>query len=408
MDIRNNQALDAAETFPVTSITLELTKRCPLACDYCFSHCFNKETNQTDLSPEMGKKAIDWLFDPKTNGNATSVDISFWGGEPLVKWDLLKELVLYAEGKSKDSGIGVTFGGTTNGVLLTPDKFDFLDQHSIFFLLSIDGTREHHDAFRRFPNGSGSWDIIMRNAEQVLARWPFYKVRLSFTVEHIEGLLEDIKCLYDNGFREIIYSPVSEGNWTHEKLDTLKSVFHNIAQWYMETKINGKPISIKYIDDGCNQLVRPMGEQAPCGAGRGYVGIAVDGSIAPCHRFHKVDDIRPWYEKETCLGHIEYGILNHSLRNQFTRWKPENVMCSRCGAFKVSCTGGCWASNYDINGDICKPTEPLCTVSQVNLEVAKAIRETEREYYKAISCNHNDITAYLSKQLDIIRQTLGD
>jgi uncharacterized protein len=356
MDLRQNKALTPVESgFPISAITIDMTTRCPLACDYCFAGAC-KEYETSDLTPEQGKKIIDWLFLPSTHGDEKMLDISFWGGEPLVKWDLIKELVLYAEEKAKEAGVQVRFGGTTNVVLLTPEKFDFMDQHNIRFLLSIDGTKEHHDKHRKFKNGQGSWDVIDKNATEILKHWPDMQVRMSYSVENLDGMMEDLNYLYNKGFHDIVYSPVSEGDWTDERKAKLIEMWDKIADWYIAKRKSGQPIHLKFLEDACRSIhSNGRKGQSPCGAGRGYVGIDDKGAIRPCHRFNKFEDKRPWYEQETCIGHIDYGILNQEFRENFTKWDAEKDMpsaCHGCKAYLKDCIGGCWATNWDISGDL--------------------------------------------------------
>jgi uncharacterized protein len=389
MDLRNNKASTPVESgFPISSITLDLTTRCPLACDYCFAGAC-KEYETSDLTLEQGKKTIDWLFLPSTRGNEKVIDISFWGGEPLVRWELLKELVLYAEGKAKEAGVNVKFGGTTNVVLLTPDKFDFMDQHNLYFLLSIDGTKEHHDKHRKFKNGQGSWDTVDKNATEILKRWPNHQVRMSYSVENLDGMMDDLNYLYNKGFHDIVYSPVSEGDWTEERINTLKDMWEQIADWYIAKRKAGLPIRLKFLEDDCKSIfgITRKG-QAPCGAGRGYVGVDDKGAIRPCHRFNKFEDKRPWYEQETCIGHIDYGILNQEFRENFTKWDatkdlPES--CHNCEAYCNSCVGGCWATNWDINGDLRKVPHMNCEAElATRAQARKAAKELGDDYVNSL------------------------
>jgi uncharacterized protein len=384
MDLRENKALTPVESgFPISAITLDMTTGCNLGCDYCFAGAC-KEYQVTNLTFEQGKKTIDWLFLESTRGDNKLLDISFWGGEPLLRWDLIKELVLYAEGKAKEIGIQVKFGGTTNVTLLTPDKFDFMEQHNVYFLLSIDGTQEHHDKHRKFKNGKGSWEVIDKNATEILKRWPEQQVRMSYSVENIDGMMDDLNYLYGKGFHDIVYSPVSEGNWTEERLATLKYIWDRIADWYIEKKKSNQPIRLKFLEDACRSMnSRGREGQAPCGAGRGYVGITTEGAIYPCHRFHKFEDTRPWYEQETAIGHIDYGVLNQEWRENFTKWDAKKDMpesCHSCKAYLKNCVGGCWATNWDNMGSLRKApcincTAELTTIKQAE-KVAKELGET--------------------------------
>lgn len=378
MDLRDNKVYTPVESgFPITAMTIDLTKRCNLACDYCFAHCFS-DYEGVDLTPEMGRKIIDWAMDPKTNGGAKKLDISFWGGEPLLRWNLLKELVLYAEGRAKElGGMELQFGGTTNITLLTPDKFDFLDEHNIHFLLSVDGTKEHHDRHRKFKNGMGSHDIIDKNLDLIMERWPYSQLRFSYSVENLDGFMEDIEYMYGKGCRDIVYSPVSEGDWNEERIAKLYEVWDTCAQWFIDKHKEDSPVKMKFIEDACMHINGlPRGDSSPCGAGRGYVGITVDGAIYPCHRFNKFDDARPWYEREVCLGHIEHGILNQQWRERFVNWSADKDLpesCKDCKAFKVSCTGGCWATNWDICGALEKVPRSNCEAALATLLQAEKV-----------------------------------
>lgn len=282
MDLRENMALTPVESgHPVSAISLNLTTRCSLACSYCFSGCF-KEYEGNDLTKEMAFKTVDWLMDPSTRGNNDRVDIGFWGGEPLMKWDLIKDIVLYAEEKAKEQGIIVTFGGTTNVVAFTEDKFDFMDEHHIHFLLSCDGVQRHHDEFRKLKNGKGSWEIVDKNMGLILKRWPNQEVRMSFTAENVSEIIEDLNYFVEKGFKNIVYSPVSEGDWTEERLKEMEIAWAEVAEWYLKDE-KFKEINIKFIDDACDHYINhPVGDAAPCGAGRGYLGINYDGAIYPC------------------------------------------------------------------------------------------------------------------------------
>lgn len=396
MDLRENKGLTPVESgMPIVSITMDLTKRCNLACHYCFAHCF-EEYDGVDLTPEMGKKILDWVLEPGTRGDAKAVDVGFWGGEPLLKWDLLKELVLYGEEKAKNAGVKMTFGGTTNVTLLTPDKFDFCDEHNIRFLLSIDGTKEHHNRHRVFKaNGKGSWDIVDKNATEILKRWPDSQARFSYSVENLDGIMEDIEYLYNKGFHDIVYSPVSEGDWTEERLDTLKKKWVEIADWYIAKKKAKEPVKLKFLEDACKCIHGDgRGQQAPCGAGRGYIGITVDGAIYPCHRFNKFDDPRPWYEREVCMGHVEYGILNQEWRRNFTEWNADKDMpesCHGCKAYKMSCVGSCWATNYDLNGSLRKVPHSVCVAELATIAQAEqAAKELGEGYVNSLLNKRHD------------------
>lgn len=381
MDLRNEKPLSPVKSgYPITSITLDLTTACPLNCSYCFTNLSKGKYKISDLTLEQGKKTIDWLLKPEVRGDSKEVDIAFWGGEPLARFDLIKDLVLYGEKRGTEEGVRVSFNGTTNVVLFTQEKIDFFKEHNILFLLSIDGRKETHDRHRVFKDGSGSFDVIDKNIDAILKAWPYAQVRLSYSEENIETFAEDVKYLYERGFQHIAYSPVCEGEWPEEKLEALRNTWDEIADWWLDLRKKGSAPYIKYIKDGCTTSVFPEGKHSPCGAGRGYVGIATDGSIYPCHRFHKFNDDREWYEKEYCLGHIDYGILNQEWRENFIKWDSDRDLpskCKSCPSWKVNCNGGCWATNWDLNDTLSHSPEVFCVTENKNLEIGKRLIEGE-------------------------------
>lgn len=379
MDLRTTPAKTPVDTgFPVSAISLDLTTRCLLGCSYCFAG-YNDEYQGKDLSMETATKVIDWLLAPETRGDNQKIDISFWGGEPLMRWDLLQEIVLLAEAKGEEAGVKFTFSMTTNGVLMTPEKFPFFDAHGISFLLSLDGREQTHDRFRRFKNGKGSWQTIDKNAEEILKWRPNQSVRMSLSEGCLDNMMLDLNYLYDKGFNDIVYSVVHEGNWTKERMEKVSSIWREISDWYLKKRRAGRPIHLKFLDDAVGQCLRPdPNTNAPCGSGRGYLGITVDGSIWPCHRFHKMEDGRPWYEKEYCLGHIDSGIHNLDLRARFVNWNPERDMeskCASCPSRMKNCTGHCWAANLDNCGDIALVPEIGCHINRETLKEGQYVAD---------------------------------
>lgn len=343
----------------ITAATLNLTRKCNLNCSYCFSYRTGGDLH-SDMSFEVAKKCVDFLFDQAEKeiqcfGNiAQPVEVSFWGGEPLIMWDLLKEITLYAVKLSKERNIPVVFGGTTNGTLLTEDKFDFLDEYRIFFMITLDGTEETHNRHR------SGWKETVKNAEKVLKRWPFYRVRCSPYPEAISRFYDDIKFLVDLGFNDIMYSPVYEFEWTSEHWD----MFYEQQKRVVDEIIiplfkKGRRVRIEHL---CTYSQRiPNVWKYPCGAGKKYVGFDVDGSFYPCHRFIKFNDVREWHEKEYVLGHVDHGLVNTAFRKKFIKvieWDE----CKSCEYFDhTPCYGGCYAVTWDFKHSLDDgPYSPIC------------------------------------------------
>lgn len=350
----------------LTRASLNLTHACNLRCTYCFTN----GCTFGDMPKEIAFRAVDWLF---TNAlladkKEQQVEISFWGGEPLLKWDLLKDITLYAENVSQKLAIPVNFGGTTNGTLLTPEKFNFLDEHKIFFMVSFDGTEETHDYHRKFINGVGSQKIIEANLKEVLKHWPFFRVRMSPFAERIDHFYEDCKYIFDLGCNYLMFSPVYESNFTEEKWLVWEDQCRQVIDYMINLKSKGRKVEIEHF----KSYMAKDNSKWPCGAGRNYIGIDIDGAIYPCHRFNKFDDNRPWQDKEVCIGHIDHGITRPEFREKFIDFSPQ---CGSCiFKDKTPCHGGCYGINYDFTGDIELPYIGLCRYVQMQKSVS--------EYYK--------------------------
>jgi uncharacterized protein len=338
------------------------------------------------------KRAIDFLFEgaAKCTGRDRAVEISFWGGEPLLKWELLKKTALYARDVSKRTAIPVQFGGTTNGTLLTSEKFDFLDEIGCKFLVSFDGTPDTHNYYRKFRvSGEGSQELIRKNMEAVLKRWPDYRPRSSAFAERVEYFFDDMKYLWDMGFSYLVFSPVYESAWTPEKWVTFEEQCKKVIDYMVELRKTGrKNIDIQHFKAYCgvdNSLY-------PCGAGRFYVGIDIDGSIYPCHRFNKFNDDRPWQEKEVCIGHIDHGITRPEFRKYFVDWDHKCGSCARL--YDTPCHGGCYATRFDLTGNrMDVPCKEICTYVEVQRRVSQYYKEklnmpTETGITKSCICNN--------------------
>jgi uncharacterized protein len=298
------------------------------------------------------------------NPNDKIIEVVFWGGEPLLEWELLKLITTYAERK-KPEGIRLLLNGTTNGTLLTEDKFDFLDEHRVFFMVSFDGTQESHDLYRKFHDGRGSHKVVEKNLVAALKRWPFYKVRLSPIAERVEHFFEDIKYIFDLGCNNVMFSPVYEGDWNAHKWHEFEDQCYKIVDYMARLRQEGRPVEIEHF----KTYMEGNALCWPCGAGRTYVGIDIDGAIYPCHRFNKFDDSRPWQDKEVRIGHIDSGITRPEFRSSFVDFHPQ---CGQCAHLQdTPCHGGCYSVNYDFNKDISKPYKEICNYVNAQKRVSR-------------------------------------
>ena len=389
----------------IFNATFNLTQKCNLGCSYCFT---GGKTEKV-MPFSIAKKGVDFLIKNaietsphQLNNGKRQADISFWGGEPLLEWGLLKSIAEYAR-KTAPSDVRINFAGTTNGTLLTPEKFDFLDAHQLFFLVSLDGTAETHNGYRIFKNGEGSHSTIMRNMEKVLARWPMYKARMSPYPKRIAHFYEDVKYLVEHGIYGLMFSPVYEHEWTEDHWKIWKEECIKVVDLMEEYKRKGINIMIEHFRGYC----QADSSKWPCGAGRFYVGFDVDGSIWPCHRFIKFGDKRSWQEKEMCLGHLDVGITKPELRQRFIDFKPK---CEGCEFDSCTpCHGGCYAFNFETMGEIESHNPKICKYVEmqraVSLYMLEKIPPEQSQQGSAKSCIcynllYNDGTEWLPGGVD--------
>ena len=350
----------------ITRASFNLTRNCNLRCKY---PCFTNGCTIGDMPEEIAYRGVDFLINNALASGERQIEISFWGGEPLLKWELLKKVTLYAEEETRRHNLQVQFGGTTNGTLLTPEKFDFLDAHKIFFMVSFDGTADTHDKYRVTVNDTGSHEMVRRNMVEVLKKWPFYRARVAPTADNAFRFYEDVKYLFDLGFNYIMFSPVYESEWTFWDWATFESECRRVIDLMISLKLQGRDVEIEHF----KSYQKADDSKWPCGAGRNYVGIDIDGAIYPCHRFNKFDDNRPWQEKEVCIGHIDHGITNPEFRQKFIDFHPQ---CGECDRLQdTPCHGGCYALNYDFTKDITKHHEGLCNYVDLQKRISSYYAE---------------------------------
>jgi len=364
--------------FPIRSCTIDLTERCNLRCKYCFTYGVGKR----DLTFEQGKKTIDWLFRDEVS-QADDISIDWWGGEPFLKFDLMRRLSDYVLEKAHKTRKRVMMGGTSNVTLWTPKVIDWMNNHNIYFLMSIDGVGAAQDTFRPMAGKKkSSWNVIKRRLPYIVSKIPFIKSRSSPAPATIHLFADSVKELYNTyKLKDQTFSPVFEMEWTDDKLKIAKEQLFALADFMIELAKKSERLAVKHFDDGAAKLetgsIKP---EWPCGAGRFYVGIGVDGYIYPCHRFNKYD--RPVSEKY-CIGSIDEGITRPDLREPFLKFldlaPPEK--CKNCKWYGRTCNIGCYAINFDLTGSIFTPGENHCRWMEVQGEAIEY-------FYKKIKENN--------------------
>ena len=350
---------------PISKIDLDMTNNCVLACDYCF----RGEKNPRKLTWEVGSRAIDWLIEKSQNEKKLSV--SLFGGEPLMEFKLIKQLVPYAKEKVAECGKTIHFTAVTNSVLVTDEIIEFFRKYDMTFHTSIDGGPETQDAHRHFPNGSGSSAVIEPNIKKILKYWPNRTARSTISSDVVHRWLEDVKYLVDLGYKRLAMILIPDQEWSDEQLEILKSQLRQISDFYIEQYRQGKPIYIKHIEDGMKAFINPTRRSSHCGAGRSLVLIRTDGSIYPCHRFGGEIDAES--ENKWCLGTI-FDDFDHEKRQTLLNLdcrKHVKADCENCMAVHM-CGISCIAINWSNFKDIYKPHPRQCKFN--NLFAKEAMR----------------------------------
>jgi len=383
---------------PIQTISLDLTERCTLRCKYCFAdHGFDQNTCKTedtskDLTFETGKQVIDWFLRDDVSGPApkdleamnSHLVIDFWGGEPLMKFELLQQLVVYADEEANKVGKKFRFGGTTNVTLLNEDKLAWLLPRDIHFLLSIDGIGERNSE-RIFPDGSSSWPIIEKRLQDVVKMYKNFNkhlpgIRMTPTPGNIIGMFENIKTFYEMGFDSIFFSENYDADWTDQDLQDYKKELEQLADFRIQLLAKKERfLGSKFLDDNGRFVLQRgiLGKPTPnnpsgraCGAGSNFMGVSVEGAIYICHRTNKHNTLDvEWHEKKFCLGSIFENITNEELYYELNDLKTPTFLgaqsplmhCKDC-PIEMLCLGGCYAVKYDndgvltgtIDGKICK------------------------------------------------------
>lgn len=350
----------------VKALCLHIAHDCNLACRYCFAGEGEYKGDRSLMSYEIGKKALDFLVE--NSGSRRNLEVDFFGGEPLMNFDVVKKLVAYGRELEKTKDKHFRFTLTTNGVLLNDEVIAFANQEMDNIVLSIDGRKEVHDYMRPFKNGAGSYDLIIDKFKKVAEsrKQTKYYVRGTFTHNNLD-FVEDVLSLADEGFEQISVEPVVAGPEEpyairEEDIPVICEGYDRLAKEMLKRKKEGRGFHFFHymidLSGGPCVYKRLSG----CGSGTEYLAVTPWGDLYPCHQFVG--------EEEFCLGNVEEGVVNTEMRDTF---KLCNVYakeeCRNCFA-KFYCSGGCAANAYHCHGDINQPYEIGCELQRKRVECA--------------------------------------
>ncbi len=366
--------LDIGKPGIVKAMCLHAAHDCNLRCRYCFASTGDFHGERSLLPLETGKKALDWLV--AHSGNRHQLEVDFFGGEPLMNYDVVHDLVLYARELEKKHDKRFQLTITTNCLGLTDERIEFLNREMHNIVLSIDGRREVHDYMRPMVNGKGSFDEAVKRAKKLvnLRGDGQYYVRGTYTARNLD-FGNDVLALADEGFEQLSIEPVvleesSPFALTKEMLPEILAEYDRFARVYLERRKNGPWMNFFHfmvdLDGGPCVKKRVKG----CGAGNEYVAVTPEGDIYPCHQFVG----RPGYK----MGSVLTGEFDTEMQKRFAaNTVLSKEKCGTCWA-RFFCGGGCAANAEAFNGDIAKPYDMECELERKRLECALAICAIEK------------------------------
>ncbi len=354
----------------VKALCLHIAHDCNLACKYCFAGEGEYHGQRALMSLDVGKKALDFLV--QNSGNRVNLEVDFFGGEPLLNWQVVKDLVAYGRSLEEPNHKKFRFTLTTNGVLLDDEVLEFANKEMSNVVLSIDGRKEIHDLMRPHRGGQGSYDEVVPKYKKVAEsrNQMDYYVRGTFTRNNLD-FAEDVKHLADEGFEQISVEPVvarpeEEYALRMEDVPAILKEYDELALEYIRRKKAGKGFNFFHfminLEGGPCVAKRLSG----CGSGTEYLAVTPWGDLYPCHQFVG--------QEEFLMGNVEEGIIRTDIRDKF---KACNVyakdQCRDCFA-KFYCSGGCAANAYNNSGDINGAYELGCELQRKRVECAIMIK----------------------------------
>jgi uncharacterized protein len=355
----------------IKALCLNIIHDCNLRCKYCFADEGEYHGARKVMSAEVGKKAIDFVIEK--SGPRKNIEVDLFGGEPLMAFDTIKEIVEYAKVQEKLYKKVIRFTMTTNATLLNDETMKYMDENMGNIVLSIDGRKSVNDKVRTRVDGSGSYDRILPNIQKMVSmrdKSKAYYVRGTFTRENTD-FFEDVKHMADLGFKEISIEPVvlpdnHELSLREEDLPVIFEQYDKLYADMLQRYKDGTDFKFYHFNIDLQGGPCVYKRISGCGAGHEYIAVTPDGDIYPCHQFVGNEDF--------LMGDIYNGINNEKMVHEFKAAHIYNKpKCKDCWA-RFYCSGGCQANNFNFNGDMHIPYEIGCQMQKKRIECAIALK----------------------------------
>ena len=359
----------------VKALCLHIAHDCNLACKYCFAEEGEYHGRRAMMSFEVGKKALDFLV--ANSGSRVNLEVDFFGGEPLMNWDVVKQLVEYGRSLEESNHKKFRFTLTTNGVLLNDEIMEYLNKEMSNVVLSLDGRKEVNDRMRPFRTGKGSYDLIVPKFQKLAEsrNQSNYYVRGTFTRDNLD-FSEDVKHFADLGFKQMSIEPVvgpEEDPYSirEEDLPKIMEEYDKLALEYIKREKEGRGFNFFHFMIDLNQGPCVYKRLSGCGSGTEYLAVTPWGDFYPCHQFVG--------NEEFLMGNVWDGVKRTDIRDEFICCNVyAKEICRNCFA-RLYCSGGCSANSYNFHGNINDAYDIGCELQKKRIECAIMIKAAEAE-----------------------------
>jgi len=352
---------------PVGHIDLIITEDCNGCCDYCFME--GKRPRAMDAA--TAERAVQFLLDHC--GDLKTVNLLFFGGEPLLEFGLIQHIIAYCERRSAETGKKFAFSITTNGTLLTPPMLAYFNRQGVKFLLSLDGTREMHNRHRKLKSGESPWDIVVSKLPLFKRYQPWQGTRLTLMPDTAHMLVEGVETLYKLGVNQFIIGPATGVVWGKDALAAYEQSLKDLSLIYLERQREREPFRMTLFEQELERKTDYRGVWG-CGGGRGRMSVTPAGEVQACAKVQGADGGAGFLP----IGSIWEGMAEVEHRRAFAyNHAQKRVKCLKC-ELKDECSGGCPAVNHLETGNMYLPSAHHCEFVRITRRVREFL-EAHRE-----------------------------
>ena len=351
------------QDFPLTTMVLNVTNKCNLACTYCYEYGEDKIVDTESgrkpkfMSEETARDSVDFMF--RESGSNRVANLTFFGGETLLNFKVLKTTLTYAREQAVILGKEVQFSLTTNATLLRPEIIEWLVDNEVGVTISIDGPKESQDQFRVFTNGMGSYELMLPKIKELLKRHTAHLIgaRVTLTKQNLDIMKIFRHLTEDLGFWSVGFAPVTTANGRDyaiegEGFSSMLAQFAELAEEFKEAALENRHHGFSNLNETLEEIHKGMSKAFPCGAGLGLMGVATDGDVALCHRFAGSD--------EHNIGSVQNGV-DREKQSRFLEMHhiANKTDCHTCWA-RPLCAGGCYHEAHTRYGTTTQPNLHYC------------------------------------------------